>query len=40
MQKRGIAAILLTLVLLAALLPRALAAGHVDLNRELQLHLS
>ena len=40
MQKRGMAAILLTLVLLAALLPRALAAGRVDLNRELQLHLS
>ena len=34
------AAILLTLVLLAALLPRALAAGRMDLNRELQLHLS
>ena len=40
MQKRGMAAVLLTLVLLAALLPRALAAGRVDLNRELRLHLS
>ena len=40
MKKRGMAAILLTLVLLVTMLPQALAAGRMELNRELRLNLS